>query len=194
MPLYTVRNSVAGERDRLGRSGWRPHQPLPPPITHPSPRCFHPQPDHPVRSSDSDPMPHVLPVLGEHSVRICTTLHHFAVILRPSHNWSPPKTSASWYQQLGLMPGPKLCRSLFPFRSSFGLVSTPRLALPRRISKEFKVIQGISRHFKAKCASLPGRRYAHRAHFLRRILSRTRSCSAHCAAAGLQKSILGNRK
>jgi hypothetical protein len=44
---------------------------------------------------------------------LCTTLHHFAVILRPSHNSSPPKTSASCSQQLGLIPGPKLCRNRF---------------------------------------------------------------------------------
>jgi hypothetical protein len=56
--------------------------------------------------------------LAATSSRICTTLHLFAVILRPGHNFSPPKASASCYPHLGLIPGPKLCRSVFPFRSS----------------------------------------------------------------------------
>jgi hypothetical protein len=53
---------------------------------------------------------------------LCNALHQFAVIFRPGHNYSPPKTSASGYQQLGLIPGPKLCRSVLPFRSSAGPV------------------------------------------------------------------------
>ena len=78
MPLHTVRNSVAGERDRLGRWGWRPRQPLPPPMTHPSPRYFHPHPDHPVLTPDTGATADVLPVSSEQTVRICTTLHYFA--------------------------------------------------------------------------------------------------------------------
>ena len=103
MRLHTVRNSVAGECDRLGRWRWRPRQPLPPPMIQATPSCFHPPPDHPVLTPDTGATADVLPVSSEQTVRICTTLHYFALLcsdfavrsqLQPSENQRvvPPTT------------------------------------------------------------------------------------------------------
>ena len=232
MPLYTVRNSVAGERDRLGRWGWRPRQPLPPPMIQATPRCFHPHPGHPVRAPDSGGMPDELPVSSEQTVRICTTLHYFAPLCsdfaarsqpEPSENqcvvlpttwthsrsqtvpirfpisvqfWSgfgsgfqrspgqaPPETQAPILGHSRLLP---LTLAAWRFRPS-----VCRSRLPRQISKEFKVIQRISKEFKPKYVP-PHPPIGPAAAF--RLAPTSCACRFPPAAFRLAISFLGNRK
>jgi hypothetical protein len=147
MHLYTVRNSVAGERDHLGRWGWCPRQPLPPPMLQATPRCFHLHPDHRVMTPDSGGMPDELPVSGEQTVRICTTLHYFAPLCSDFAARSQPESSEN---QSVLLPTTwthsrsQTVPITFPisvqFRSSFGLVSTGRPAwLRRRLKPQISV-------------------------------------------------------
>ena len=143
MPLYALRNSVAGERDRVGRRGWRSCQPLSPQMIRATPRCFHPHPDDPVTAPDSGPMPDVLPVSRESTVRICTTLHYFALLCSDFAAGSQLQPSENQCLVLPITwTHPRLCRSVFLFWSSFGLVPAPRSHAPmlrRRLKPQISV-------------------------------------------------------
>ena len=147
MPLYTVPKSVSGERDRPGRWGWRPRQPLPPPIIQATPRCFHPHPGQPRRVPDTGAMADVLPVSSEQTVRICTTLHHFAPLcsdfaarsqIQPSENQSMLLPTTWTHSRSQTVP------IRFPisvqFWSGLGLVSSARpVRLRRRLKPQISV-------------------------------------------------------